>query len=270
MGLLASGCRAAAFRTASLMRAEEVEPFAPGQLAQPVAMPDVNQYQPQGAWTAGRRAQAQREAQARYQHDVQAAQAAEAQRLQQLAAYQRQYDDWAGAQRAEIRRHNVGIAELAAALRAGEPDTVVEYFSAALYASTAWPEGLPRQVVAAFDPAARQLVLNWELPGYDIVPAVKYVRYLPSVDQDKESPRPAAQRSRGWGPTATRSRERPGCPGVGHREPRTVHDEIHDHRAPSSPMPLRRVRRRDAVPDGRGRPGPRVATAPRARERAAR
>ncbi|MGW3627340.1 restriction endonuclease [Streptomyces sp. NPDC000880] len=193
-GLLASGCRAAAFRTASLTRVEQIEPFAPGQLAHPVAMPDMNRYQPQGAWTASRRAQAQREAQARYQHDVQAAQAAEAQRLQQLAAYQRQYDDWAGAQRAEIRRHNAGIAEMAAALRGGEPETVVEYFSAALYASTAWPDGLPRQVVAAFDPAARQLVLNWELPSYDIVPEAKSIRYVAATDQYKESPRPAAQR----------------------------------------------------------------------------
>lgn len=193
-GLLASGCGTAAFRTGSLTRVEEIEPFAPGRLAYPIPMPDVNGYQAQGGWTAGRRAQAQREVEARYQHDLGAAQAAEAQRLQQLATYRRQYDDWAGAQRAEIRRHNDGIAEMAAALRAGEPETVVEYFSAALYASTAWPEGLPRQVAAAFDPAGRQLVLDWELPGYDVVPAVKYVRYLPSVDQDKESPRPAAQR----------------------------------------------------------------------------
>ncbi|NUK53039.1 restriction endonuclease [Streptomyces lunaelactis] len=193
-GLLASGCRAAAFRTASLTRAEEIEPFAPGQLASPIPMPDVNRYPAQGGWTASRRAQGQQEAQARYQHDLRAAQAAEAQRLQQLATYRRQYDDWAGARRAEIRRHNAGVAEMAAALRSGEPDTVVEYFSAALYASTAWPEGLPRQVKAAFDPAGRQLVLNWELPGYDVVPEVKSVRYLASVDQDKESPRPATQR----------------------------------------------------------------------------
>lgn len=193
-GLLASGCGAAAFRSASLTRVEEIEPFAPGQLAHPIAMPDVNRYQAQGGWTAGRRAQAQREAEARYQHDVGVAQAAEAVRLQQLAAYRRQYDDWAGGLRAEVRRHNAGVAEMAAALRGGEPDTVVEYFSAALYASTAWPEGLPRQVVAAFDPAARQLVLNWELPGYDVVPEAKSVRYAINMDQDKESPRPVAQR----------------------------------------------------------------------------
>ncbi|MEU9787382.1 restriction endonuclease [Streptomyces phaeochromogenes] len=195
-GLLAAGCRAPAFGTAQLARAEQVEPFAPGPLAYPRPMPDPNQYQAQGGWGlgAGRRAQAQAEARARFERDWQAAQAAEGQRLQQLAAYQRQYEQWADARLSEIRQHNAGVAEMAAGLREGDPEAVVEYFSAALYASSAWPEDLPRQVTAAYDSPARQLVLNWELPGYDVVPEVKLVRYMPGSDQDKEAPRPASQR----------------------------------------------------------------------------
>ncbi|MFA3875165.1 restriction endonuclease [Streptomyces sp. MMCC 100] len=75
-----------------------------------------------------------------------------------------------------------------------EPDAVVEYFSAALYTSTAWPEGFPRQVAMAYDPAARQLVLDWELPARDVVPQSKYVRYMYAADQYKETPRPVGQR----------------------------------------------------------------------------
>ncbi|WP_405566934.1 restriction endonuclease [Streptomyces phaeochromogenes] len=195
-GLLAAGCRAPAFGTAQLARAEQVEPFAPGPLAYPRPMPDPNQYQAQGGWGlgAGRRAQAQAEARARFERDWQAAQAAEGQRLQQLTAYQRQYEQWADDRLSEIRQHNAGVAEMAAGLREGDPEAVVEYFSAALYASSAWPEDLPRQVTAAYDSPARQLVLNWELPGYDVVPEVKLVRYMPGADQDKEAPRPASQR----------------------------------------------------------------------------
>ncbi|MGW3942416.1 restriction endonuclease [Streptomyces phaeochromogenes] len=195
-GLLAAGCRAPAFGTAQLARSEQVEPFAPGPLAYPRPMPDPNQYQAQGGWGlgAGRRAQAQAEARARFERDWQAAQAAEEQRLQQLAAYQRQYEQWADGRLSEIRQHNAGVAEMAAGLREGDPEAVVEYFSAALYASSAWPEDLPRQVTAAYDSPARQLVLNWELPGYDVVPEVKLVRYMPGADQDKEAPRPASQR----------------------------------------------------------------------------
>ncbi len=131
---------------------------------------------------------------ARFERDWHSAQAAEAQRQQQLATYQQQYEQWANAQLAEIRRHNTGIAEMTTALRNGDPEAAVEYFSAALYSSVSWPEGLPRQVSAAYDSAARQLVLNWELPKYDVIPEMKSVRYMPSADQDKETARPAAQR----------------------------------------------------------------------------
>ena len=93
-----------------------------------------------------------------------------------------------------MQAHNGGLTELAGALRAGDAEAAVEYFSAALYASTAWPEALPRQVAAAYDPAARQLVLDWELPGYEVVPEAKAVRYMPSTDQDKETARPVTQR----------------------------------------------------------------------------
>ncbi|MCS0601521.1 restriction endonuclease [Streptomyces sp. LP11] len=194
-GLLAEGCRAPAFRAASLMRVAEVPPFDPGGLAWPVRMPDQNQYRPQGgAWTAGRRAQAEAEARARFEHDWYQAQAAEAQRQQQLAALQREYEQRAEAQRSEVQRYNAGVSEAAAGVGRGEPELVVEYFSTALYASGAWPDGFPRRLAAAFDPAARQLVLNWELPGYDVVPEAKAVRYIPAQDQDKETARPVTQR----------------------------------------------------------------------------
>ncbi|MGW4278004.1 hypothetical protein ACWEGQ_38075, partial [Streptomyces seoulensis] len=189
-GLLATGCRAPAFDVSSLTRPEQIEPFAPGPLAQPVPMPDVEHYRAQSGWTAGRRSQAQAEARARFEQDLRAAQAAEAQRQRQLAAYQQQYRQWADARLAELRRHNAGVAQLAEGVGRGDADSVVEYFSAALYASTAWPEDFPRQVAVAYDPAARQLVLDWELPAYDVVPETRSVRYVAGTDQDKETARP--------------------------------------------------------------------------------
>ncbi|WP_329441846.1 restriction endonuclease [Streptomyces sp. NBC_01426] len=196
-GLLAAGCRAPAFRMAALVRSERLEPFTPGTLAHPVPMPHLQQFQQQGGgWGGGsnRRAQAEREAHEQYTRAWQAAHAAEQQRQGQLASYRRQYDEWAAGQLADVRAHNSGLAELADALRAGDAEAAVEYFSAALYSSTAWPEDLPRQVSAAYDPAARQLVLDWELPRYEVVPEAKSVRYVPSTDQDKETARPATQR----------------------------------------------------------------------------
>lgn len=93
-----------------------------------------------------------------------------------------------------MRRHNAGIVELTDGVRRREPDAVVEYFTAALYASTAWPEDFPRQVAAAYDRAGGQLVLEWELPDYGVVPEAKSVRYMFSTDQDKAVARPVTQR----------------------------------------------------------------------------
>ncbi|MBQ0830614.1 restriction endonuclease [Streptomyces tagetis] len=193
-GLLAAGCRAPAFRAASLLRPETVQPFAPGPLAQPVPLPDIRHYQAQSGWTAGRRAQAQAEAQARFERDRRAAQDAEARRLRQLAAYEREHRQRTDAQLAEVRRHNAGVTAVTEGVRRGDPDAVVEFFSAALYASTSWPEEFPRRVAAAYDPAARQLVLDWELPAYEIVPEAKAVRYMYGTDQFKETARPVTQR----------------------------------------------------------------------------
>lgn len=180
-GLLVAGCRAPVLGVEGLRRSEVVQPFEPGALGEPVAMPDQRHYQDHG----GR---------ARFERDWYAAQAAEARRVEQLAAYRQAYDSWAAARIEEIRAHNVGLAGTADALRVGEPETVVEFFSAVLFASAAWPEGFPREVAAAYDGAGRTFVLDWDLPEYEVVPAAKGVKYLPSTDQDKEVPRPVTQR----------------------------------------------------------------------------
>ncbi|MFF5787235.1 restriction endonuclease [Streptomyces sp. NPDC012693] len=193
-GLLAAGCRAPAFSVGSLRREETVEPFSPGPLGEPVAMPDQRFYQPESAWTASGRAQAERDARARFERDWYAAQAAEARRVEQLAAYRREYDTWAAARLAEVRAHNSGVAGTEAALRAGDAETVVDFFSAVLFSSTGWPEGFPREVSAAYARGGRTLVLDWDLPGYEVVPEAKGVKYLPSTDQEKEVPRPVTQR----------------------------------------------------------------------------
>ncbi|MFE5732801.1 restriction endonuclease [Streptomyces sp. NPDC056528] len=180
-GLLAAGCRAPAFRVESLRRAEEVEPFAPGTLAQPVPVPDQRHY-------------SGRDGRARFERDWYAAQAAEARRLESLAAYRREYDAWAAARTAEIREYNRGVAGIGEALAGGDAETVVDYFSAVLFASGAWPDGFPREVSAAYDRGGRGFVLDWDLPGYEVVPGIKGVKYLPGTDQEKEVARPVTQR----------------------------------------------------------------------------
>ncbi|WP_329456457.1 restriction endonuclease [Streptomyces sp. NBC_01497] len=195
-GLLVKGCGVEPFRAASLLRTQgPLEPFAPGALAQPVRMPDPARYQPEGrGWSHARRQAAREEARQRYAHDLHAARHAEAQRTRQLDAYRRQYDDWAAGVRAETAAHNDAVRAMTAGLRDGDAATVVEYFTAALYASTAWPDDFPRQVSAAYDRGAGELVLEWELPPFEAVPEIKSVRYVAGADEEREVARPVTQR----------------------------------------------------------------------------
>ncbi|NUS59192.1 MAG: restriction endonuclease, partial [Streptomycetaceae bacterium] len=194
-GLLAAGTAAPAFRSSAMLVPEQVEPFAPGQLAVPIVMPNQANYQPSSSgWGMGANQRAQQEARARFERDWYAAQAAETQRVRQLEEYRRQYDQWAATRLAELRRHNAGIRDLAETLRSGDSEAAIQFFSAVLYASSVWPQDFPRRVSASYDANLKQLVLDWELPAFEVVPEVKSVRYMPSTDQDKETARSAAQR----------------------------------------------------------------------------
>jgi restriction system protein len=195
--LLRAGCAAPVFSPDALLASEQLEPFAPGRLAEPIPMPRAELYLPaqHAGWGfgSGNRAQ-EHAARARYEDDLRAAQAAETRRQQQLATYREQYRQWADARLTEVRRHNAEVRTTMAALRRGEPTAVVEYLTAALYASPVWPEGLPRQVSASFEPPERRLLLNWELPPFSVVPESSLVRYMPSADRDKEVARPVTER----------------------------------------------------------------------------
>lgn len=201
-GLLAAGLGGAAFRAQSLLAPRPVPPFEPGRLGEPVPMPDQARYQVPppdpvqarnpGVWQQYEQYVAQ--ARARFEQDWYAAQAAEANRQRQLAEYHGQYLEWVARFRREDEERAARTEELLRRLRSGEPEAVQEYFSAVLYASAGWPEGFPHRLVAAWEASSRQLVVNWELPGPDVVPAAGRVRYVKTDDREAEVARPATER----------------------------------------------------------------------------
>ncbi|MFJ6619847.1 restriction endonuclease [Kitasatospora sp. NPDC091335] len=203
-GLLAAGLAAPAFGPQALLAPSAVPPFDPGPLGEPVPMPDQSSERyfvpPPDAVQArnpGVRQQYEQylaQARARFEQDWYAAQTGEADRQQRLAAYHREYLAWVEQSRRQQEELGARTEELLRRLRAGEPEAVQEYFTAGLYASAAWPEGFPHRLVAAFDAGSRQLVVDWELPGPDVVPAAARVRYVKSDDREAEVARPATER----------------------------------------------------------------------------
>ncbi|MFF2148797.1 restriction endonuclease [Kitasatospora sp. NPDC058190] len=203
-GLLAAGLAAPGFGPQALLAPRPVPPFDPGPLGEPVPMPDqtsaayhVPPPDAAQARNVGVRRQYEQyvaQARARFEQDWYAAQAREADRQRRLAAYHQEYLAWAERFRREEESRGAGTEELLRRLRAGEPEAVQEYFTAGLYASAAWPEGFPHRLVAAWEATSRQLVVNWELPGPDVVPAASRVRYVKADDREAEVARPATER----------------------------------------------------------------------------
>ncbi|WP_326846120.1 restriction endonuclease [Streptomyces kaniharaensis] len=201
-GLLAAGLREPAFGPQALLAPLPVPPFDPGPLGEPVAMPDQTNYlvpapDPAQARNPGVRQRYEQyvaEARARFEQDWYAAQAQEADRQRRLAACHQEYLERVARHRREDEERSARTEELLRRLRAGEPEAVQEYFTAGLYASAAWPEGFPHRLVAAWEAPTRQLVVNWELPGPDVVPAAARVRYVKSDDREAEVARPATER----------------------------------------------------------------------------
>ncbi|MGW6919304.1 restriction endonuclease [Kitasatospora sp. NPDC054939] len=201
-GLLGTGLAHPAFRPQTLLTARTVPPFEPGRLGEPVPMPDQARYHvippdPVQARNPGIRQQYEQyvaQARARFEQDWYAAQAAEADRQRRLAEYHGQYLEWAAQLRRQDEERAVRMRELLERLRGGQAEAVQEFFSGVLYASAGWPEGFPHRLVAAWEASTRQLVVNWELPGPDVVPSVGRVRYVKSDDREAEVSRPATER----------------------------------------------------------------------------
>ncbi len=91
--------------------------------------------------------------------------------------------------------YNTYIDGMSERLQAGHPDAVAEYFTAVLYAGEGWPAQFPRRVMTAWDADARQLIIDWQLPSFDVIPDATRVRYVKSSDEFKRIALPAAQRT---------------------------------------------------------------------------
>jgi restriction system protein len=135
-----------------------------------------------------------RQAQQQFEQDCRAAAQAEEQRQRQLAEYYRQYQAWALRERQKILDHNGQVRLIGHQMALGDRDAVCEYFAAALYASAGWPGDFPRRARAEWDRADHHVLVDWELPGFSVVPAVSRYRYIKSDDRETQILRPAGER----------------------------------------------------------------------------
>jgi len=106
----------------------------------------------------------------------------EAERHRELSRLRAICDARVARRRAEYEEAVADVDRFGSAVACGKPDAIAEYFGLVLNASR-YPEGIPRAHRLAYVPESRQLVVEFELPTLDVVPAEKGFRYVKARDE---------------------------------------------------------------------------------------
>jgi restriction system protein len=185
----------------SLKEAAPRPPFAPGPLAVPEPPPDPARFRPPPPGTtqklvpgARQRYEARfEEGRRQYEAALQAHQQREAERLSRLDLARAEHQRAVAAVEGRLARQHAEVEAFKASFDAGEPDGVVQYFALVLERSH-YPEGFPQGFRLAYVPESRQLVIQYRLPGFSVVPAVGEYKYVKTGDKVNEKARPPRER----------------------------------------------------------------------------
>ena len=155
---------------AELKQSAAAAPFDPGELGQPLPVPEWEDFAPPapGALAGlvggkARHARAQEAAQAAFEQAVAEHGLAEQERIRQLQDARQAHDRMVLDLEAEVREHNAAVDELEGNFQAGLPDAAEEYFSQ-LLALSEYPAGFPCEYQLAYRQEPRELVIEYRLP----------------------------------------------------------------------------------------------------------
>ena len=183
-----------------LKQTPQIPHFDPGYLSVEEWKPQLEAYMPADPGmkrflpgAKEKHAQQVVEAQARYHADLAARNARETERLAALAAHRAHYDRHVADLQKQAADQNTEIDRFKVDVASGAPEAVALYFSYVLQASS-YPEGFPQQAKLAYVPESKQLVVEYTLPGYSVVPEVASYKYVKARDEITTTSRPAAQR----------------------------------------------------------------------------
>ncbi len=173
--------------------------FEPGELATPIEPPTIQLPPPQSAFAKllpgakARHAQEVSEVEASYKEALANAVQAERNRQTAFATAEREHEEAVRTEAERVAAQNEEVEAFNAHYGERNPDAVVTYCSMVLAASR-YPEKFPQQHKVAYVPESRQLVIEMDLPTYDVVPGVFEYRFVKAKDETVPKARPATQR----------------------------------------------------------------------------
>lgn len=93
----------------------------------------------------------------------------------------------------EVEEFNSEIDEFRKNLAAADPASVARYFTMVLEASD-YPEGFPQRAKLAYVPESKQIVVEYDLPAFEIVPKEASFKYVKTKDEITSTDRPLTKR----------------------------------------------------------------------------
>lgn len=176
----------------SLLLNERFPPFrAPAELVKPARVKDLACYRkavrPRSFFERlfGRRKRWDREIQkatAAHEFAVASHEAELARYNASVLVAHRAYEQEKKGFEAKVGDRRIEVEALEAAYRAGDPEHIQLYASMVLERSC-YPDGFPTEYRLAYTPESRQLTVEYELPGPDVIPTVASCRYVKSRDE---------------------------------------------------------------------------------------
>lgn len=140
----------------------------------------------------GKHERALGEAEAKYQAAVNEHHTAAANRRTRLDRLRAEYDRDREAFLLKLQQRNGEVDALEAAYRAGDGEAIVAYNTMVLERSD-YPEGFPQEFRLAYAPESKELVVEYELPGVDAIPAAAEYKYVKARDAIDSKPRKQAE-----------------------------------------------------------------------------
>lgn len=133
------------------------------------------------------------EARKRFETDLEQYQKKLSERQKEIDEARADYEQLKAGTLARVEAHNNEIEELKEAFGAAKPGAIVKYFAYVLASST-YPEGFSHDAKLAYVPESKQLVVEFDLPDFSIIPEIGAYKYLKAKDEIAISPRSSTQR----------------------------------------------------------------------------
>ena len=129
------------------------------------------------------------QARARFEAAVAEHRQRESQRQKDLAVAKAKYHGKVTEERARAAARNAHIERRRSAFGAGDAEAV-EWFARCVLKASRYPDAFPRAYQVAYDPPARTVAVEFELPPRRVIPSARAYQYVPAREAADPVPRP--------------------------------------------------------------------------------